>query len=65
MGFLEKGGGAGVGSGGGKLMKFAFFSSFYILQCVVGVSYAMVASALWPLIALVTPDHLLGTAYGM
>lgn len=37
----------------------------FYLQCYIGLSYSMIASALWPLIAFVTPEHLLGTAYGM
>lgn len=31
----------------------------------MGISYSMLASALWPLIALVIPEHQMGTAYGM
>ncbi|KAK7593110.1 hypothetical protein V9T40_007862 [Parthenolecanium corni] len=36
-----------------------------ISMCFIGVAYSMIACALWPLIALVTPGHLLGTAYGI
>jgi len=31
----------------------------------MGLSYSMLASALWPLIAMVIPEHQMGTAYGM
>lgn len=31
----------------------------------MGLSYSMLASALWPMVALVIPEHQLGTAYGM
>lgn len=31
----------------------------------MGVSYAMLASSLWPLVALIIPEYQLGTAYGM
>lgn len=46
------------------MLAFTFINP-YIIMCFMGVSYSMVASALWPLIALVTPEHLLGTAYGI
>ena len=32
---------------------------------MMGVSYSMLASALWPMVALVVPEYQLGTAYGM
>ncbi|KAK1116424.1 hypothetical protein K0M31_019063 [Melipona bicolor] len=31
----------------------------------MGLAYSMLASSLWPLIALVTPEYQLGTAYGI
>jgi len=31
----------------------------------MGFSYSMLASALWPMVALVVPEYQLGTAYGM
>lgn len=31
----------------------------------MGISYSIVACALWPLVALVVPEFQLGTAYGM
>jgi len=35
------------------------------LQVVMGVSYSVLASALWPLVSHVIPPHQIGTAYGM
>ncbi|KAK1117674.1 hypothetical protein K0M31_015841 [Melipona bicolor] len=32
---------------------------------LMGLAYSMLASSLWPLIALVTPEYQLGTAYGI
>lgn len=37
----------------------------YVCMILMGLSYSMLASSLWPLIALVTPEYQLGTAYGM
>ena len=31
----------------------------------MGLAYSVLASALWPLVAVVLPAHQLGTAYGM
>lgn len=31
----------------------------------MGLSYSMLASSLWPLVALIIPEYQLGTAYGM
>lgn len=31
----------------------------------MGVAYSILASALWPLVSLVIPEHQLGTAYGV
>lgn len=36
-----------------------------ILQISMGLSYSMLASSLWPLVALIIPEYQLGTAYGM
>lgn len=49
---------------GHMLLAFTFTDPL-ISMCIVGVAYSMMASALWPLIALVIPDRLLGTAYGI
>ncbi|XP_008473884.1 major facilitator superfamily domain-containing protein 1 [Diaphorina citri] len=37
----------------------------HITMVMMGIAYSMVASGLWPLIALVIPEYQLGTAYGM
>lgn len=31
----------------------------------MGLAYSMLASSLWPLVALIIPEYQLGTAYGM
>lgn len=31
----------------------------------MGLAYSLLASALWPLIALIIPENQMGTAYGM
>ncbi|CAB4033514.1 major facilitator superfamily domain-containing 1-like [Paramuricea clavata] len=45
-------------------MAFTFWSP-YVPMVVMGLSYSIVACALWPLVALVVPEHQLGTAYGI
>ena len=40
-------------------------SRVYLLQSVMGLAYSILASALWPMVALVVKEHQLGTAYGM
>ncbi|XP_065575349.1 major facilitator superfamily domain-containing protein 1-like [Artemia franciscana] len=37
----------------------------YAAMVLMGVSYSMLASALWPMVALVVPEYQLGTAYGL
>lgn len=37
----------------------------YICMVIMGLAYSMLASGLWPLIALVIPEYQLGTAYGI
>ena len=37
----------------------------YIGICVLGVAYSLLASALWPIAALLIPEYQLGTAYGL
>lgn len=46
------------------LLAFTYVSP-YVCMVILGLSYSMLASSLWPLIALVIPEHQLGTAYGM
>jgi len=43
----------------------SLYWSFTSLQCLLGIAYSMLASALWPMVALVIPEYQLGTAYGM
>ncbi|XP_017770005.1 PREDICTED: major facilitator superfamily domain-containing protein 1-like [Nicrophorus vespilloides] len=37
----------------------------YIGMSFMGLSYSLLASGLWPLVALIIPEHQLGTAYGI
>lgn len=37
----------------------------YVVSSMLGVGYSILASALWPMISLIIPEHQLGTAYGM
>ncbi|KAM4887541.1 lysosomal dipeptide transporter MFSD1 isoform 2-T2 [Thomomys bottae] len=36
----------------------------WIAMCLLGISYSLLACALWPMVAFVIPEHQLGTAYG-
>lgn len=38
---------------------------FAKFQMSLGISYSLLASGLWPLVALIVPENQLGTAYGM
>lgn len=49
---------------GHGLLGFTFLNP-YIGMTVIGLSYSMLASSLWPLVALIVPEYQLGTAYGM
>lgn len=47
---------------------FAFTTvtpSPFLLMIVLGLSYSILASSLWPMIGLVVPQHKRGTAYGL
>ncbi|VVC46403.1 Hypothetical protein CINCED_3A018551, partial [Cinara cedri] len=46
------------------ILTFTFVNP-YIAMFIMGLSYSMLASALWPLIALIIPEHQIGTAYGI
>jgi hypothetical protein len=46
------------------LLAFTFLNP-YLAMTIMGLSYSLLASALWPMVGLVVPDHQLGTAYGM
>lgn len=37
----------------------------FLPQVVMGLAYSVLASALWPMVALIIPENQLGTAYGM
>ena len=37
----------------------------YIAVVILGVAYSLLASALWPIAALIIPEYQLGTAYGL
>jgi MFS family permease len=37
----------------------------YFVSTMLGFGYSILASALWPMISLIIPEHQLGTAYGM
>jgi MFS family permease len=44
-------------------LAFTFIDPF-IPIVVMGMSYSLLASALWPIAALIIPEYQLGTAYG-
>ncbi|XP_023246010.1 major facilitator superfamily domain-containing protein 1 isoform X2 [Copidosoma floridanum] len=46
------------------LLAFTY-SNPYVCMALLGLSYSLLAGALWPLISLVIPEHQLGSAYGM
>lgn len=45
-------------------LAFTFLSP-YIGTIILGIAYSMLASSLWPLVALIIPEYQLGTAYGI
>lgn len=47
-----------------SILAFTFINP-YIGMIIMGLSYSMLASSLWPLVALIIPEYQLGTAYGM
>lgn len=46
------------------LLAFSYANP-YACMVLMGLAYSMLASSLWPLVALVTPEYQLGTAYGI
>uniref|UniRef100_A0A1L8DE70 Lysosomal dipeptide transporter MFSD1 n=2 Tax=Nyssomyia neivai TaxID=330878 RepID=A0A1L8DE70_9DIPT len=46
------------------LLAFTFANP-YIGMITMGLAYSMLASSLWPLVALIVPEYQLGTAYGI
>uniref|UniRef100_A0A5F8HEC3 Lysosomal dipeptide transporter MFSD1 n=1 Tax=Monodelphis domestica TaxID=13616 RepID=A0A5F8HEC3_MONDO len=45
------------------MLAFTFWNP-WIAMCLLGVSYSLLACALWPMVAFIIPEHQLGTAYG-
>uniref|UniRef100_A0A8D1YII1 Lysosomal dipeptide transporter MFSD1 n=1 Tax=Sus scrofa TaxID=9823 RepID=A0A8D1YII1_PIG len=45
------------------LLAFTLWNP-WIAMCLLGLSYSLLACALWPMVAFVVPEHQLGTAYG-
>ncbi|XP_068224534.1 lysosomal dipeptide transporter MFSD1-like isoform X2 [Palaemon carinicauda] len=46
------------------LLAFTFLNPF-IAMSILGLSYSLLASSLWPMVSLVIPENQLGSAYGM
>uniref|UniRef100_A0AAQ5X3E6 Lysosomal dipeptide transporter MFSD1 n=1 Tax=Amphiprion ocellaris TaxID=80972 RepID=A0AAQ5X3E6_AMPOC len=46
------------------MLAFTFWNP-WIAMSLLGVSYSLLACALWPMVAFVVPEHQLGTAYGL
>lgn len=47
-----------------SILAFTYLNP-YSGMFIMGLSYSMLASSLWPLVALIIPEYQLGTAYGM
>ncbi|KAL1777729.1 major facilitator superfamily domain-containing protein 1 isoform X1 [Sigmodon hispidus] len=45
------------------MLAFTFWNP-WIAMCLLGLSYSLLACALWPMVAFIVPEHQLGTAYG-
>ncbi|XP_053662029.1 major facilitator superfamily domain-containing protein 1-like isoform X2 [Anopheles marshallii] len=46
------------------ILAFSYLNP-YIGMITMGLAYSMLASSLWPLVALIVPEYQLGTAYGI
>lgn len=46
------------------MLAFTFINP-YVAIIVMGIAYSLLASALWPIAALIIPEYQLGTAYGL
>ncbi len=46
------------------LLSFTFLNP-YVAMIVMGISYSILAAALWPMVSLIVPKQQLGTAYGL
>jgi len=49
---------------GHAILAFTFINPWAGV-CFMGIGYSILACALWPMVALVIPEHQLGTAYGI
>ncbi|KRT85788.1 membrane transporter [Oryctes borbonicus] len=47
-----------------RLIKGILYNDHFF-QITMGLGYSLLASALWPLVALITPEYQMGTAYGI
>ncbi|KAI4893440.1 hypothetical protein NFI96_011460 [Prochilodus magdalenae] len=45
------------------MLAFTFWNPWFAMV-IMGLSYSLLACALWPMVAFVVPEHQLGTAYG-
>ncbi|KAM3929935.1 lysosomal dipeptide transporter MFSD1 isoform 2-T2 [Leptodactylus fuscus] len=45
------------------MLAFTLWNPWFAMS-LLGVSYSLLACALWPMVAFVVPEHQLGTAYG-
>lgn len=48
-----------------KSLSIWYNFSSCIQQIILGVAYSVLASGLWPLVAIIIPEYQLGTAYGV
>lgn len=46
------------------ILAFTFINPWFAMV-LMGIGYSVLACALWPMVALVIPEHQLGTAYGI
>jgi len=46
------------------MMAFTFINP-YVPMVLMGISYSVLASSLWPMVALILPENQLGTGYGI
>ena len=46
------------------ILAFTFINP-WVAMILMGIGYSVLACALWPMVALVIPEHQLGTAYGI
>ena len=47
-----------------SMLAFTFINP-WVAMTLMGIGYSILACALWPMVALVIPEHQLGTAYGI